>query len=426
MARIGEWIMQKEHSHIMLLQGPVGPFFAELHDALVAQGHSVDRVIFNAGDSVFSARESCLRFSGDLAAWETWLRFRVARNTPDAIVLFGSSRPLHEIARRIAGCFGIDAICLEEGYLRSGYIACETGGNNQYSALAHWTARHRATGAWPTCPDVSPAGSPSFATMSLWGALYYLVRDLLSDAADEALFHRPKERPLTLAVSWLAHITRRLIANVTELPRVRRLRARRGYMLVPLQVPTDSQLLLASRGWNTLRLVDACLQAILRSGPNQRIIFKLHPLDRDGPSVRRRIRHRANELGLSRSRVQILNTGRIGELARNASGMVVINSTSAFSALHHDVPVLVLGDAVCRHDSVVTTGETESDVEAFFKIRHAKRRDMIDAFLADLKAQTLLAGDFYVASGRKTAIAGIIARLTQLHAPTYARKGAQQ
>ena len=106
--------------------------------------------------------------------------------------------------------------------------------------------------------------------------------------------------------------------------------------------------------------------------------------------------------------------------------MVVINSTSAFSALHHNVPVLVLGEAVYRHEDVVTTGKTEADVEAFFKLRHAKQRDVIDAFLGCLKAGHLIPGDFYAASGRQVAIAGIIAKINQLKASSGLSSGAKE
>jgi len=406
----------------MLLQGPVGPFFAELHEALVAQGSFVDRVIFNAGDRLFASQNSCLRFSGDLGEWETWLRFQIARNTPDAFVLFGSNRPAHEVARRIAGLFGIAVISLEEGYLRSGYIACEIGGNNQNSALADWQWQRENRGAGPARRALPPSGASSFATMGLWGALYYLARDMFCVQSDEHLFHRQKEQPLVMACSWFAHTARRAFSRLLELPKLRRLRAIPGYILVPLQLPTDSQILFASRGWNSWRLIDSCLHALVRSGTGQRLIFKLHPLDREGATVRRMILQRARQLGLSRNRVQVLSTGRIGDLARNSGGMVVINSTSAFSAMHHDVPVLVLGQAVYRHESVVTTGETEADVETFFKLRHARRQDTINAFLDDLKAQSLLPGDFYAARGRKIAISGIIAKLGQIQATTRVQR----
>lgn len=104
----------------------------------------------------------------------------------------------------------------------------------------------------------------------------------------------------------------------------------------------------------------------------------------------------------------------MGDLAAHASGMVVINSTSAFSALHHNTPVLVLGEAVFRHKEIVTLGKNKYDIAAFFKVRRSKSRRMIEKFFSDLKVASLLTGDFYVAAGRKVAIEGILKRLKDI------------
>jgi len=401
-------------SKILILQGPVGPFFSDLHKALLGNGISVQRVLFNAGDSFFDrGNNDSVRFTGSLLEWETWLRFELTQNTPDAIILFGSNRPAHEIARRIAGYLAVNVVSLEEGYLRSGYITCEVGGNNQHSPMTKWQPGGIARMDAALHATTHPIGGSSFKTMSFWGALYYFARDIFSKTSDEGLFHRRRERLLPLVYSWAVHLTRRAAARAYEVPIRRVMRLDPGYILVPLQVSTDSQLQTASRGWNTLKLVDACLQAVRQSGSHERVVFKLHPLERGGPAIKRLIMMRARQWGLASSCVKTICSGRLGDLAHNSSGMVVINSTSAFSALHHDVPVLVLGEAVYRHEGVVTVGNTLENVSDFFKLRHVKSHAVIDAFLTDLKMQSLLPGDFYTATGREVAVAGIIHKLKQ-------------
>jgi len=398
---------------VLLLQGPVGPFFSDLHKSLIARGFSVRRVVFNAGDSLFAQRCDRVCFNGTPEEWETWLRFELAQNTPDAIVLFGSSRPAHEVARRLAAYFGIAVISLEEGYLRSGYISCEWGGNNQYSPLADWNlGKHRHMAPKDVAPHAS--GGSTFAVMSFWGACYYLFRDVFPKGAGESLYHRRRERVLPMALSWVIHMIRRGAAKAYEFPIRRALRSDPGYILVPLQVSTDSQLNVAARGWNIPRLIDACLKALVDVGSHQRIVFKLHPLERKASETKRLILRKAKQYGIPRDRAQVLHSGRISDLTHQASGMAVINSTSAFSALHHNVPVLVLGDAVFRHHDIVTVGEIEADVSTFFKLRHSRSREVINTFLIDLKAQSLLPGDFYASHGRKIAVDGIVEKLGQI------------
>ena len=399
---------------VLLLQGPVGPFFRELESALRAAGHLVRRVAFNAGDNLFSSRvHRPTRLSLNLNEWESWLRFELSCRSYDCIILFGSSRPAHKMARQIAQYFNTKVLSLEEGYLRSGYVTAEIDGNNQHSRLTYWRFQNHQP------IDADSAQAPmamrsSFMAMSVWGAMYYLARDVFSTASDGYLFHRPSERVVPLAWRWCSHMARRGVAHITEFPAQRDLRRNPGYILVPLQVSNDSQIQLAARGWNTQRLVDACLNSLAKSDADQKVVFKLHPLERENALITRLIHRKAKSLGLSRERFAVVNSGRIGELTLRSSGMVVINSTSGFSALHHNKPLLVLGGAVFRHNEIATTGNSKEDIRIFFQHRQAKASDVIEQFFETVKSQCLVPGDFYIAAGRKAAVQHIIKKLEQL------------
>lgn len=364
-----------------------------------------------------------MRFDGTPPEWANWLEAELGRHRPDAIILFGCNRPPHRVAREIAEAAGIPVLSLEEGYLRSGYVSCEAGGNNMHSPMARW--RPRRAFARPGQAGPAPCSSRfSFAAMCLWGAIYYLLRDLASKPSEEPLFHRGRERIVPLAFTWTAHMLGRIVARLTEYPTRRSLRRAPGYLLIPLQVASDSQLQLAARGWTTERLVDAVLQAAGRSATGLRFVFKLHPLELRSSRASRMIRRKARQFGVPRKQVTILRSGRIGDLTAGSSGMIVINSTSAFSALHHGIPVLVLGEAVFRHREIVTIGEDEADVARFLSVRRAKSRAQIGDFLAGLKAQSLIPGGYYGRAERKAAVAGIIRKLVQLQAVAHDMRAA--
>jgi capsular polysaccharide export protein len=245
----------KKISRILLLQGPVGPFFSDLQSTLSRAGVDTRRVIFNSGDQLFSSENNCIRYTGNVEQWETWLRFQMAHHKPDCIIFFGSSRPAHMTARRLAKLFDIHVLSLEEGYLRSGYVTAELDGNNQHSPLTTWKLKgHKCTGTGNLTAPI--AMRSSFFMMSVWGALYYLSRDFLSGKADEDLFHRPREPVLSLSWRWCTHMVRRAFARVTEAPLRRRIHGSPGYIIVPFQVSHDSQIQKASRGWSTPKLVD--------------------------------------------------------------------------------------------------------------------------------------------------------------------------
>src|ERR1700761_657857 len=128
-------LSRPEKPLVLLLQGPVGPFFRELHQELLDRGFDVLKVNFNGGDLLFSPRSDVCNFRGSPQDWGAWLQSLMSDQPLAAIVLFGDGRPYHMEALRVAGEQGVVTWCLEEGYLRPGYVTCEIGGNNAHSPL---------------------------------------------------------------------------------------------------------------------------------------------------------------------------------------------------------------------------------------------------------------------------------------------------
>lgn len=395
-------------ARILLLQGPVGPFFESLHKTFIASGFEVKRVLYNSADKLFAFKQGIVRFSGDEQDWESWLRTEFKCNKPDIVVFFGSSRPAHKIARKLAPEFGIETVSLEEGYLRSGYITCEIGGNNQHSPLCDWNLSDQSHGK-PLPPlDIRS----SFLMMCLWAAIYYLWRGIFKLPNDTCLYHRQTNSLLKEAFAWTTNTVRRFFAKQSEASTINQLCTRLSgkYLLIPLQTPSDSQLKMAARGWNNKKLVEQSLLALKKNKSNQLLVFKTHPLDTQVPVIERFINRLAQQHHCARQ-VIILHSGSISELTKHSSGMVVINSTSGFSALHHNVPLLVLGEAVYRHASIATIGDSAHAISEFFKLRSAKDQKTVKKFIETVKACALLPGDFYILQGRQLAAQAITKKI---------------
>ena len=381
---------------VLLLQGPAGPFFKNLQYAFDAEGFAVKRVLFHRADQLFAPRDNTYRFSGDGIAWEKWLHTEFTDNRPDIVVLFGSSRPIHITARKVADEFNVTVISLEEGYLRAGYITCETGGNNQYSPLHHWTATSSVT--LPYTPLAIPS---SFFIMCCWQGIYYLWRSLTESNIEKTLYHRKIDCIFKEMGLWMRHACRRLFAKFANRKDIRKLETEyaKNYLLIPLQTPSDAQVQTAARGWTNEKLVKQALlslrETIINEPTNKLIlVFKTHPLDQTSHTLVSFIKKEAQAMELS-DRVIVLESGKMGTLTQHAGGMVVINSTSAFSALHHQVPLLVLGEAIFRRASIATIGDNAESITRFVSHRTLKKSADIEAFINAVKAHALLPGDFY-------------------------------
>ncbi|MBW0143965.1 hypothetical protein [Sphingomicrobium clamense] len=395
---------------ILLLQGPVGPFFSRLQQALEARGADVTRVLFNSGDKLFGPRRNTVRFTGSVEAWHEWLETRFAEERPDAIILFGAKRPAHRIAREVAAREGIEIVSLEEGYLRSGFVTCEVGGNNDLSPVCGLVPEPEEEIAAPASANL---GS-SFRIMSLYGFLYYGHRILFTPKSDEPLIHRPLRSVVPEGLFWLRNVLRLVGSKISEAGIIQRLTEGldKDYFLIPLQMPSDSQMGAAARGWNIERLVDATIRSFAKTGTASRLVFKLHPLDGHARSRENRIREIAEAHGVS-ERVSILHSGSIAQLAIHSKGMIVINSTSGMTAIHHGTPLLVMGEAVFRNPALVQCGQDEGDIEAF----------MVDQWVADeatrrryeqfLAREALAPGDYYGSRGSKIAAAAIAEKVIE-------------
>lgn len=403
--------------HIVLLQGPVGPFIDTLHQYLLDHGYRVTRFIFNAGDRWFSHRREHQRhFSGSLASWHQELKQFLESEQPDAMIGFGSERPPHKVARELSQTMGIPLLSLEEGYIRPGFITVESGGNNASSPLAGCMPPKDINEEALHAEVANVRDYGSFRRFVRYSGTYYVVRTFFSWGADRELFHRRFFPPLE-AFYWLRNAYRNFFHGGADNPVIHHLLEHHpaNYFIVPLQVATDSNLQAAARGWNSQRLILSSIQSFAHhAASDAQLVFKVHPLERGHNRFESLINETAEKYRIQ-DRVHLIDTGSMGMLARHSAGMITINSTSGLSAIHHGVPLLVIGDAVYGHPELAVCGHGQPDFDKFWHFRehypaiaplHRRR-----AYLDWLRQQALVKGDFYDADGMWVACKGIRDRM---------------
>jgi capsular polysaccharide export protein len=397
---------RKEKPRVVLLQGPVGPFFRRLHRFLERRGFEVLRICFDAGDRFFALGTDCHVYGGGRQEWQAWFSDFVSLANPDHVVYFGAEREIHRIARSVAEASGVNVISLEEGYIRPGFVTVERGANNSGSPIA---------GLMP--PDVfdviavdsSRSDFRGFGRMCVHGAVYYTIRMLFSGWAQRELFHR-RFNLVHEALAWVRNYWRRTMHLGRNFSAIERLLEHHHgqYFIVPLQVAADSQMAQAARGWNSVSLIDAVLSSFaLRAPETNRLVFKIHPIERGHSTDEHRIRSSAQRLGIA-DRVDVIDTGSLGLLTRHSAGMITINSTSGLSAIAHGVPLLVVGDALYANERLAVCARGEPDFDAFWQ--GAPVADLLERrrYLAWIKASCLKRGDFYARKGMAPACQGVL------------------
>lgn len=404
----------KSVPRVLMLQGPVGPFFRKAQTLLNQNGFDAWRVCFNVGDRLFALRDKTLNFFGTSDGWNVWLTEMLSAHGFDFVVLFGCEREIHKVAIACCEKLGIPVICLEEGYLRPGNITLEFGGNNWRSPIAGKLPPEDYAGRYADRRK-GVSYSSSFGAMASYAFLYFSLRNLFSTAAERKLFHKQKRMLASEAFYWFKNYYRKFRNLNANYRCVERLLEHydHKYYLIPLQVHDDSQLGRAAGSWNSQKLILKSIVSFARNAPStHQLVFKIHPMER-GHSRDRQFIRQVSQLNDVAERVHIIDGGSLGLLTRHAAGMVTINSTSGLFAIHHGIPLAVMGQAIYRHPDLAFCVNKGIDLDGFWNWNKVAPSEVRTRYLSWLHEQCLQPGDFYAYEGVEVAIHALRDKLVE-------------
>jgi capsular polysaccharide export protein len=390
--------------HCFLLQGPVGPFFNTLYSTLASQGWDVTQICLNGADKVFSSKTHTT-WTGD-TRWILWFDELITLKKPDVVILFGAERPAHKKAIRIAKAHKIPVLCLEEGYIRPGYITAEWGGNNHISPLQNKNIRDYTSSPLFKTPYTDSTG---MGPLLGWSALYYTARTLFSRPSQRRLYHKKFFGPAEV-LRWSLNYIKKSVNEKKDAQTLISIKEKE-YDVVTLQVPGDKSLVEGGDGWTTGRLIIDTLHSFKSHAPSTRhIIFKLHPLGRGHDKSEYQINDLALDLEIQ-DRVHIIYTGPLAPVLKNARGLIAITSTSSISSIEKGKITLVLGKGITRKPEIALCGPSVSKINSFWTSPFTPQQNHINTFMKMVKSEALLPGDYYTKKGRERAATEINIKL---------------
>ncbi len=392
-----------ESSHIrtqpvLLLQGPVGPFFSSLRESFLRKGHDVLKVNFNGGDWLFTHGKGTINFVGPVESWEHWLDSFIQRTKPSVIVLFGDSRPYHAVAVGAAARANVPVWCLEEGYIRPDYVTCELNGNNARSPLRLNTARNMNEAAGSPTGPPDPITGNLFIAMALCAIVYFVAKTIGAPFFYNNVHHRNRGL-LSEAVLWIRGFYRKVSCYISNHNFLEYLieHLDKRYFVVALQVHDDQQLRRHGNGWSVDRLVTETIQSFARhADSSHHLVLKIHPMDRGHRSYNKLITEIAAFCRCS-DRVHSLDDGSMGLIIRHSLGVLTVNSTSGLLALKHGKPLLVFGHALYDLPGLVTIAkDTPHDLDEFWHSRRDPDQRIFNLFTERMLRESLVNGSFYL------------------------------
>lgn len=377
---------------VLLLQGPMGPFFRRLSRDMRQVGAEVFKVNFNGGDWLFYPT-GAMPYRGTMEAWPAFLERLIQRLSIDTVVLFGDCRPVHVPAHELAHRLGLDVWVFEEGYLRPDYITLERFGVNAHSLIPRSPLFYLNTPLLETVKKKTRPVGNSFWFAALWSFLYYFAAGLLWPLFRHYRHHRPLN--WLEALCWGRGVWRKLRYRLSEAGVMARLRGDYAgrFFLVPLQVHNDAQVEVHSEYSHVQDFIEDVIRSFSTYAPEEVIlVIKHHPLDRAYHDYRRFIRRQARKFGVGK-RVYYIHDQHLPTLLQISRGVVVINSTVGRSALSHNAPLKVCGDAIYDMKGLTFQGTLDQFWDAAPEARPDRR--LYDNFVSYLINSTQINGNFY-------------------------------
>jgi len=377
--------------HALLLQGPVGPFFARLAKDLRRSGATTAKVNFNAGDAVFYRGPDVIPFRERLEVWPEFLRALIVERQIDAMFLFGDQRPIHVEAIQVARELGIAVWVFEEGYLRPDYVTVERNGVNGNSELPR-DPDHYLTNATrlPDPAPVTPVGN-AFYVHTMWTILHSIAITFGSVRYPRYQHHR-RINAFYGAFVYTRGAMRKLRYRVTERGVVDRLIERHAgrYFVLPLQVYCDAQLR-HSDFPSMEAMIEQVVATFATAAPADHVlVVKHHPHDVPFRDYRRLLHRLATQHGVL-ERVIYIHDTHLPALLKHARGVVTMNSTVGPSALFHHTPVKVLGRATYDIPGMTY----QKSLPEFFADPGSVDSALFEAYTRWLRVANQVNGSFY-------------------------------
>jgi capsular polysaccharide export protein len=388
----------------LLLQGPPGPLFRRVGEALREQKHQVYRINLGGGDRL-DWPDGAFDYRGTFSEWPTFVDRLLREKSITDMLLFGDCRPYHVKAHGIAKLRGVRTYVLEEGYLRPHWMTFELDGVNARSSL-------RGSKSWfldeashlKEVPDLPPirASFRRRARDSYWH-YHHVVAGRLRYP------HYRSHRQGSIVVEgmgWLWRLARRSRRERSAHATWTSLRGEKVF-LFPLQLSGDFQI----RAHSPFADMQGAAAYVIESfashaAGDAHLLIKRHPLDSSFFDWGAFISRLTKRLKID-SRVHFIDGGDLDEMAADTTGLVCVNSTSATLALAHGKPVCAIGSAIYKMEGLTHCGH----VDEFWSRPFEPEPGLYEAFRRVLVDRCLVRGGLASESAVETLVKGMLERM---------------
>ena len=346
--------------NILLLQGPVGPFFSNLRYFYKNRGSKVFKINFNFGSQFFyKPDEYTFTFSDFEINFQFYIKNFLIKNKINAVFLFSNKRFFHSIAINEAKELGIQIYSLEEGYMRPNYFTLEKKGNNLDSPIINIDPYKLSDETF----NYKPQPYKNFLPMCFNATLYWFFSYIKNYEFPYYRHHR--DLNFARGLNWVRGFFRFVKYEITEFFIRYKLKkeTEKKYFLCILQVFDDFQVTKNSH----YKSIEQYLEEVLISFVNYKknnisndvLLIKHHPMDIGEKNYSEFIKYCANRLNIKKDIIYFHNIRYLSNIYSIIKGAVTINSTLGLKLLLNDIPVINLSKSFYNKPGLTYQGSLE-------------------------------------------------------------------
>jgi capsular polysaccharide export protein len=342
---------------VLLLQGPIGPFFQRLSLDLRDVGATVYKINFNGGDWLFY-RKNVFNYNKHLSLWPAFFEEFIQKYQIDVVLLFGDCRSIHQEAHEIASKHHLEIGVFEEGYVRPDYITFEKYGVNANSQIS------KSPEYYADLPDITKKHAFSIGKPFWYAAMWGMMYNTAADISSPFFRHYQHHRPLSIwqGLFWIRSLWRKWLFAYQQRSVLKNLikKHHKNYYLVALQVHNDAQIHNHSEYFSIEAFISEVINSFAMNAPEDtRLVIKHHPMDRGFVHYGKLINVVCQNQSL-RNRIHYVHDLHLPTLLNHTKGVVVINSTVGLSALDLLCPVVTCGNAIYDIEGLTYQGNLNS------------------------------------------------------------------
>ncbi len=391
--------MTKPKKSFVFLQGPHGPFFAQLAKMLTETHADVLRVCFNAGDERFWPKSlPSVQFKLDVVEWSAYFQTLVKEHSVTDLVLYGDTRAIHAEAIAIAKKKNITIHVFEEGYLRPYWVTYERDGVNGNSALMNMSMDDVIKRRAKRQVDLQ-------ATPAQWGSLWhhnwygFAYHFALATGARKYPNYKP-HRNISIWEEVKLNAIRLLMMpyHIVQRDITTRKFIKSGspFFVAMLQLEHDASLKYHSDYQSQEQFINELIENFVFHAPSHyRLVFKMHPLDDQRAPIRQWINDACKTFD-AENRVYCIHGGKLGAFMNRAKAAIAINSTSVQQAMWRGIPVKLFGRSVFGKLDFTS----DQSLQEFFKTPDAPDKERFLEYRSYLLETSQIGGGYYTQTGR--------------------------